>query len=355
MHDAHSSGPQTPPTNHQFEVEGIDIDDAIDEYLAARAGEISDGTETTHESRLNIFIGHLEDEGVETTDEIHPRHLQAYKRKRLKEVKPVTLDGQLDTVTVFLRTLEHQHVVEPGLHQYVPDVEVEPEEERRTAFLDVEVGDKILEHQRKYNYGNVEHVIFEMMWSTTMRICEIRAVDVDDYDSDKRMIRLRHRPETGTALKNKLSSERPVSLPQPVSDAIDDYLDNPDRHDVEDDYGRKPLISSDDGRLGNSTIRNIIYELTEPCQYSGECPHDKDPNECKAAVNRNHASKCPSSLSPHPIRRGAITRQRKRGISRELVSERSDVSPRVLKNHYEQLTDEEIVKARRDEFDDEYE
>lgn len=351
------SNNQDPPITNdsQYDIKGLPLEDAVDEYIEARkADNLAGGTINTHRSRLSIFVYFLASRGLETTDEIHPRHFTEYKQRRSKNLTPASLDGQLDTVTVFIRTLEQMLAVKPGLSEFVPDIDLDREDERRTEFLDVDVGNKILEQQRTYNYANVEHVIFELIWATTMRISDVRALDVEDYNQEHQMVLVRHRPDTETPLKNGTNGQRPVSLPDTVAEALDDYLANPQRPSVTDDHGRNPIITTKQGRMSEATIRNIIYRLTQPCHYSGECPHDKDPLTCEAATNRNKGSKCPSSLSPHPLRRGAITRQRKRGISRAKVSQRSDVSSEVIEKHYEQLTDEEIVKARRNPFDEEY-
>jgi hypothetical protein len=61
--------------------------------------------------------------------------------------------------------------------------------------------------------------------------------------------------------------------------------------------------------------------------------------------------KCPSSLSLHPIRRGAITYQINRGWPKEKLSERTDVSVEVLEKHYDARTQEEQREGRKQHLD----
>lgn len=46
-------------------------------------------------------------------------------------------------------------------------------------------------------------------------------------------------------------------------------------------------------------------------------------------------------MSPHPVRRGAITKWLNDGHSEELLSDRMDVSVSVLEEHYDARTEDE--------------
>jgi hypothetical protein len=70
--------------------------------------------------------------------------------------------------------------------------------------------------------------------------------------------------------------------------------------------------------------------------------------ECEATAN-DQASKCPSSVSPHAIRRGSITAYRNANVPKDVASDRMDVSGEVLDKHYDMATPDEKRK-RRSEF-----
>lgn len=171
-----------------------------------------------------------------------------------------------------------------------------------------------------------------------------RAIDIDDYDPDGPAVHLVHRPDQDTPLKNKERGERWVAVRGYTADLLEDYIDGP-RRDVEDEYGRKPLLTTAQGRVSRSHIRKEIYQLTRPCEY-GDCPHDRDPAECDATVNAN-ASSCPSSRSPHDIRSGAITAHLLDDVPVEVVSDRMNVSQQILDRHYDRRSERDKMEQRR--------
>jgi integrase len=201
----------------------------------------------------------------------------------------------------------------------------------------------------RYEYATVEHVTFLILVETGMRMGGAHALDVDDYrhEEENPHLRLLHRPDTDTPLKNGRKGERPVSITPEVCDLIDNYLENR-RPDVTDEYGREPLLASQQGRISKSTIRKYVYKWSRPCAVGAECPHDRSPDECDAANELDQASKCPSSVTPHPIRRGYITRLLKTGLSIEVVSDRCNVSPAVINEHYDVRSEAEKMQQREE-------
>lgn len=90
----------------------------------------------------------------------------------------------------------------------------------------------------------------------------------------------------------------------------------------------------------------MLYQWTRPCMI-GECPHEKDPETCEY-MDRDNASGCPSSRSPHGVRRGSITSHLRDGTPEEIVSDRMNVSGDVLDQHYDQRTEREKMEVRRE-------
>jgi hypothetical protein len=158
-----------------------------------------------------------------------------------------------------------------------------------------------------------------------------------------------HRPETGTPLKNNSRGERPIALPATVLEVVDEHV-RENRYDVVDDHGRAPLLASTQGRPGTNTMRAWSYLATEPCVH-GPCPHDRERGSCEF-VDYTHASKCPSSRSPHQIRRGSITWQLDLGIPPAVVAERVNASTDIIKLHYDAASPRERMERRRRPFID---
>lgn len=131
-------------------------------------------------------------------------------------------------------------------------------------------------------------------------------------------------------------------------ETIEAYIEN-NRIDVVDAFGREPLLTSDSGRVSRATVRRDFYKLTRPCEYSNECPHSRDISEC-AATKSTNASQCPSSYTPHPLRRWSIMHQLDEGIPKELLSDRVDVSVPILDKHYDQRSKERKSERRLEEL-----
>jgi len=82
-----------------------------------------------------------------------------------------------------------------------------------------------------------------------------------------------------------------------------------------------------------------------------DCPHDREVDSCQA-TDHDDASKCPSSVSPHPIRRGSITHYLNSDVPETAVGDRANVSQDVLERHYDQRTKREKMEQRRQYLDD---
>ncbi len=170
------------------------------------------------------------------------------------------------------------------------------------------------------------------------------ALNVENFDQNERCLRLRHRPEIGTPLKNKGAAERSIAVGEHYCQVIPDYIEHT-RDPVRDKHGGRPLITSTQERLSAGVIRNAVYSVTRPCQYT-ECPHDRDPETCEA-MSYETAKECPLSRSPHGIRRGSITKHLRNGTPQDVVSDRANVSPEVLERHYDQRSEQEKMELRR--------
>jgi integrase len=225
-----------------------------------------------------------------------------------------------------------------------------PKEEARDNKIPPDPAEAILEYLEKFEYATLRHALFALLWDTGFRLGTVRALDLDDYYPDERYVRVRHRPEQGTPLKNGENAEREVNLHGWVCEVLNDYVEM-NREDIEDDYGRKPLLTTKYGRPAGTNLRQNINAITRPCHYTGECPHNRNESDCTAAQEYNKSQQCPSSVPPHPIRRSAITAWLNDGYSKELLSDRMNVSTDTLEKHYDARTESEKRELRREAFD----
>lgn len=87
-------------------------------------------------------------------------------------------------------------------------------------------------------------------------------------------------------------------------------------------------------------IQRDIYTATQPCLYTGECPHDRDIEQCEA-TSYSTASKCPSSKSPHTLRCGYIAAALNASQPVDITAERTNVSRDMFDKNHDARTDSE--------------
>jgi site-specific recombinase XerD len=335
------------------ELEPITPAEAKQMYLEQRKQEVSESTIQAHHYRLRHFVRWCENvENLENLNTLSGRDLQRYKMWRREDggLNNVTMVTQLSTLRVFLKWCEKIDAVEPETFEKVLMPSLAKNEDRRTAILDDEAAGKLIEYLRKFEFSTRTHALVELLWHTGMRIGAAHSIDVEDYDPGEQYVELKHRPDEGTRLKNKQDGERFVSLSPAVCDALDAYIEY-SREEVADEYGRNPLFTSKHGRIAKSSLRDGLYRASRPCKYTGECPHDRDLDSCES-LESNKASTCPSSVSPHAVRRGAITYHLSQDVPDKVVGDRMNVSLDVLEKHYDRRSEEQKADQRRDYLDE---
>lgn len=319
--------------------------EAVEWYLENRESDLSEKSQENHRYRLEQFVKFCNEHDIDNMNEITGRKLHRFRTWRGKDIKPVTLHGQLQTLRVFLEFCASIEAVEPGMRERVELPNIDASDEAREVLLEEDHAEEILSHLERFAYASRDHVVMAIMWHTGVRIGSLRALDVRDFDPDGQCLDLRHRPESETPLKNNSGAERSIAVGPHYCDVIQDYIDH-NRDAVTDDHGRNPLITSSRGRLSGVSIRESVYRLTQPCTI-GDCPHDEDPKTCEFNQHSQRAG-CPSSVSPHCVRRGSITKHLRDGTPQEVVSDRFDSSKDVLDQHYDERTEREKMKVRRD-------
>lgn len=322
---------------------------AINRYLAEKKPEWADSSHYNNSSALNRFLEFCEEDGLDNICEIDGFHISDFKQYRRESgINEVTLYNNLCSLRGFLKWCHAMGLIEGWV---VDDMVLnDPENKVRSEMLDADRAGQIRKYLEKFEYGTLRHTLFVLLWDTGIRLGTARAIDVSDYHSEEKYIEARHRPDEDTPLKNGYEAERQINLHSWVCDIIDDYLQM-HHTGITDEFGRKPLFASNQGRMVRSNLRMHIRRLTRPCHYTGDCPHGRELNECEAYQDYRYASKCPSSVSPHPIRRGSITHWLNEGHRKELISERMNVSVSTLDEHYDARTESEKRNLRREMFE----
>lgn len=328
-------------------LESIAPETALDLYLADRETELSQATLYSHRSRIGHFIRWCDKQEIEDLNDLSGRDLHRYRlwRRNEGELAPTSEKTQMDTLRVFIRWLEAIDGVSEDLSTKVQSPALDANDNVRDVMLEDNRVEEILDYLAKFEYATIEHVCIELLWHTMMRVGALRALDVRDYNAKDQYLSILHRPETNTPIKNKEDGERLVALSGDICNLLDDWLENK-RPDVTDEYDRSPLIATAQGRAHTTTLRSYVYAWTRPCKYETGCPHDRSLDECPAR-NWDKASQCPSSVSPHAIRRGSITNSLNKEVPEKVVSDRADVNPTVIDKHYDKRTKREKMERRR--------
>ena len=282
--------------------------EAVELYLADRESELAQATLYAHSSRLGHFIRWCDEQEIDNLNELTGRKLHRYRlwRRRDGDLAPPSEKSQMDTLRVFIRWCGTIDAVPVDLWVKVVSPSLSKGENARDVMLDADVAEEILEYLATYEYASARHVTMLLIWHALLRRGAVRALDLEDYNPQEMSLEVCHRPETGTPIKNKYEGERFVALNDETCAVLDAWLEKR-RPDSTDEYGRTPLVSTPQGRLHLTTVQSYVYSVTRPCELSNECPHDREIETCDAAAERSAASGCPSSLSPHAVRRGAIT------------------------------------------------
>lgn len=326
-------------------------EEGVNRYLEHKGPELRESSMQNARHRLSVFLEWCEEAEVENLNDLTGRSLADFVAWRREDVAAITLQKQLSSVCEALRYWADLEAVEDGLAERLHAPKVPDGSEARDEHLEAGRAESLLRTLDEYQPGSRRHVIMALLWRTGMRRSALRSIDVDDLCPDEHAVQLRHRIDQGTKLKNGENGERMVYLGPRWYQIVERYVGHPDRHDVVDEHGREPLLTTRHGRMTGDTIFRAVNRATQPCEY-GECPHDRDPDDCEARGTDGYPSRCPSSCGPHAVRRGSISHHLAGGIPPEVCSERMDVSLDVLYRHYDARTEEERMNVRKTVLED---
>lgn len=319
---------------------------AVQDFNDERKGEVAHSTWRNYQYPLKQFIQFCDDEGIEYVNDLNGYVLKQFKlRRKNSGIKTVTLKNNLSSLRVFLNWCVQAGLVHPDLPDMVQLPTLTSDDIVSDDTISLDRIENILDYFYKFEYATRPHAIFQLMWHTCMRMGTIMSIDIDDYHSGKQFIHLNHRPETGTPLKNGHAAEREVQLNDEMVEVLDDYI-HVHWEPTTDEHDREPLFTTRYGRVSHNRIRKNVYAVTRPCHISNHCPHDRDRSSCEATMKKQ-ASLCPSSISPHPLRRAAITYHLNREWPKEKLSERANVSVEVLDKHYDARSEREKRNTRK--------
>lgn len=335
------------------DLQPLSPEEGVELFIEHREPSVRKSTLDNAKTRLRYFLEWCDERDIENLNQLSGRHIADFVAWRRGDIAAITLQKQLSTIRMALRWWADIEAVTEGLAEKVHSPELPDGAESRDHHLKPDRAERALEYYSKHRYASREHALLALMWRTGMRRGAIWSLDVDDLRPDDYAVRVEHRIERGTKLKNGKSGERWVYLGPHTFQVVSDFVNNPDRADGKDEYGRRPLFTTvDGGRPAPQTIYSWVVRALHPCEY-GSCPHDRTQRSCRARGRDANVSDCPSHVNPHAVRRGAITHHLVEDTPPETVSERMDVSLEVLYKHYDARTPREKMAVRRNQLPNE--
>jgi len=325
--------------------------EAAERFLNRYEGDYADETVRNYRHRLREFV-----RWAEAHDEIeHLRDLDGFlideytHYLKSQDHAPTTTKGKLTALAQLLKYGVKIEVVERHTPHLVELPRLTDAEETSGKMLDADDARAALAFFREStrHRGTRQHVVLELIWHVGARRSGLRALDLGDWVPEERKLRFRSR--RGTELKRGERHERNVVVSEPVADAIEFWIAR-ERPQKRDEYGRKPLLTTSQGRASGSTIQSWAYLASQPCLHI-ECPHNRRRASCRY-TERARASKCPSSRSPHAIRTGSITWQLNNGLSYEKVASRVAAEPSTIRRYYDKPDHDEELERRLPETED---
>lgn len=325
------------------DLEPLDPEMAAELFLEHKATDCTDATVQNHRSRMKHFLEWCDEADIDNLNDLSGRDLQRYRLWLAdnEDLNAVTMKNMTSGFRVFLKWAGSMEAVPEDLYTKLMIPRVRRSQQSNEDILEAERAEEILTYLSQYKYASMHHVLLALLWETGMRMGAAYSIDLADVDFDEERIELVHRPEAGTTLKNGKSGERFVAISSELAEMLDDHVDVL-RHDVTDDHGRDPLLTTTQGRMSRGWMRRQINQVTAPCYLNEPCP------DCEQGTDR----KCPEAVSPHAIRRGSITHFLTEDVPVEIVSDRMDVSRKVLDKHYDKRSEEVKLEQRRGYLDE---
>lgn len=248
-------------TGDQLFSGAVAVGDVVEFYLDTNPWDVQPNTLTAYRGRLKHFQAFCTVHDIEDLGNVRPNTLdefQNYLREASSLEATSSIKGCLAALRKFLQYCERRGVFDHGFHKLVILPTVSKHEGQDERWLARESTEEIVDHLETYRLFTKEHVVWAILAETRIRQSTLYALDLDDYDAEERYLTVVNREETGTRLKNGYRAERELSISKDAARTIDGYIQE-NRNAVTDDHGREPLVTTRNGRLQKSTIRQYVY------------------------------------------------------------------------------------------------
>lgn len=350
-HDDSGNGGDNQPNQETDIDDGVDAQELLDLYLGEKESGMKGQTRRSHKSRLSFFVEWFEDEtDYATVDEVSRKDILKFKQWRFTDHAVMTVKTQMDTLRQLLVFAENNGLMQQDVHVAAESPKTEDEDDVAHRAVDPDRVKRILDYLHKYEYGQRKTVELGLAWETAMRRSSLQALDIGDFNAEEGYISVQNRPEQGTRLKNGSDGERYIALRDETIELIQAWIDGP-RPDVTDEYGRRPLFATENGRISEGCLQMDIYQVLKPSYIGEECScNPANGEDCHSPI-KSDSYECEDSEGPHAIRSTAITYHLNQGWPIDRVSDRVNCKPKTIRKHYDEASKHEQMERRSDLLD----
>jgi integrase/endogenous inhibitor of DNA gyrase (YacG/DUF329 family) len=307
--------------------------EAKNRYLKDKSTDVTDSTLSNYRTTLDGFCNWLCNEaGVKTLNTLTSDEIQQFKEWRLERVKTITLKTDMTCIKGFIQFCEHINAVPDGMHQLVRVPKPNREDEVADSILTSDEATEILAYLDKHEYASLRHVVFSVLWKTGMRRSSLYGLDKRDFeDGANPYLRVRHRPESGTPLKNKSRGERDVRITDEVANVL---------REVPKSKGGNHQISNlvtvckncHNAIHGNSTVKKNKHNSTPQTNFSKSDDRSISAYQTKRSKSENDSES--TSQSDSPVSNSKRKKIRKQKKKLERIKERNNPSDGLSWNNY---------------------
>lgn len=336
--------------DEQYEV--LSPEAGLERFRKDKKAQVQSSSFSQYETKLDYIEEYLTDvlklSNLNNLTPIQAREFQDWRQyeslERSEPLSKKTLKDDLHLFREFLSEMVVFRAVDVDTVKAVNIPSLKKEEAVDDKLISPERIAAIIEHLETFHYASREHVVLLLFTKTGRRPCDLHTLDLQDFDQTSRKLQFVHQPNLGTQLKEGTAHEATITLSDNVARVLSTYIKRR-RHSAQDEYDRKPLITTRNGRIAKSTMREYVYRWTRPCVIGEDCPHEREQDTCQAASSAKKASQCPSSKSPKTIRSGYITAKFNSGASPSAVGYRVGATKEVLRRNYDH-PDQEAERQR---------
>lgn len=227
----------------------MDFDEAVRRFVRHLESEKSRSKETVRAylADLQDFRGHLAAlDKVEDVSEIDQYHVRGFLADRFGKIRKVSVGRKLSALRTFFRFLMREEIIASNP---AASIRAPKKEKPLPKGLTVDEVDRFFSRNSEMSLR--DRAVFEMLYSSGLRVGELTSLSLTDLDLDNGWVRV----------IGKGNKERYVPLGSKAIQAVKEYLAARVATDRED--GATPLtgplfLNSRGGPLGQRTIRRIL-------------------------------------------------------------------------------------------------